>query len=90
MALHNRELIREVVGGEPYEYYSLGEHIVSAIGVCDARPTFKYTRIDIQHALELIAGGRTVQQVADACRVPVAAVQEALHLAIQALDRQAG
>jgi len=33
-------------GGEPYEYYPLGEYIVIAPGVCGGRPTFKGTRLD--------------------------------------------
>jgi hypothetical protein len=41
-----RELMRENVGGEPFEYYSVGRYIVIAPGVCGGRPTFKYTRIE--------------------------------------------
>jgi len=51
-----RKLVREIVGGEPYEYYPVGRHIVIAPGVCGGRPTFKYTRIDVRHALNLLAG----------------------------------
>lgn len=36
------ELMTEIVGGEPYEYYPLGEYVVRAPGVCGGRPTFKY------------------------------------------------
>jgi uncharacterized protein (DUF433 family) len=79
-------LVCEIVGGEPYEYYPLGEYIVAAPGVCGGRPTFKYTRIDARHAIGLIAGGRSVQEVAEAYEVPVAAVLEALDLAVQALS----
>jgi uncharacterized protein (DUF433 family) len=78
--------IREVVGGEPYEYYPLGRHIVVAPGVCGGRPTFKYTRIDVRHALNLLASGRTVERVAQSYQIPVAAVQEALTLAAKAFD----
>jgi uncharacterized protein (DUF433 family) len=89
VSLHERELVCEVVGGESYEYYPLGEHIVSAPGVCGGRPTFKYTRIDVHHALGLLSGGWTVQRVAQAYRLPVAAVQEGLQLAAEALNQQA-
>jgi uncharacterized protein (DUF433 family) len=68
--------------GEP-----LGEYIVAAPGVCGGRPTFKYTRIDVRHALSLLSGGRTVEEVAQSYRVPVAAVQEALDLAVEALSK---
>ena len=80
-------LVCELVGGEPYEYYSLGEYIVAAPGVCGGRPTFKYTRIDVRHAIGLLAGGRTMEEVAQSYRVPVAAVAEALDLAAQALSQ---
>jgi len=38
-----KKLVREIVGGEPSEYYPLGRHIVVAPGVCGGRPTFTYT-----------------------------------------------
>jgi len=63
---------------------------VSAPGVCGGEPTFKYTRINVEHALDLLAGGWTVDQVAQAYRVPLAAVREALDLAKQALLSQTG
>ena len=90
MAGQQRELVQEIVGGELYEYYALGEHIVSAPGVCDGEPTFKYTRINVEHALDLLSGGWTVEQVAQAYQVPVAAVREAVQLAKQALISQTG
>jgi uncharacterized protein (DUF433 family) len=74
----SRKLSREIVGGEPYEYYSLGQHIVSAPGICGGRPTFKYTRIDVRHALSLLAAGRSIKQVARGYEIPVEAVQEAI------------
>lgn len=85
-----KHLIREMVAGEPYEYYPLGQYIVVAPGVCGGRPTFKYTRIDVRHALSLLAAGRTVEQVAHGYNVPLEAVQEALELAAQAFDRHGG
>jgi len=89
MSLRERELVCELVGGESYEYYPLGEHIVRAPGVCGGRPTFKYTRIDVHHALGLLSGGWTVQRVAEAYKLPVAAVQEAIQLAAEALNQHA-
>ncbi|MBI3800714.1 MAG: DUF433 domain-containing protein [Deltaproteobacteria bacterium] len=82
-----KKLAREIVGGEPYEYYALGRHIVVAPGVCGGRPTFKYTRIDVRHALGLLAAGHTVERVARGYRLPVAAVREALALASKAFDQ---
>lgn len=82
------KLVKEIVGGEPYEYYPVGRHIVIAPGVCGGRPTFKYTRIDVRHALNLLAAGRTVEAVAQGYQIPVAAVKEALALAAKAFDQQ--
>jgi hypothetical protein len=42
-----KRLMTEVVGGELYQYYPLGKHVVRALGVSGGRPTFKYTRIEI-------------------------------------------
>lgn len=57
------ELITEIVGGEPYQYFSLGENIVRAIGICGGRPTFKYTRIEITGTLERLAAGESVDEI---------------------------
>jgi uncharacterized protein (DUF433 family) len=76
-----------VVGGEPYEYYPVGRYIVVAPGVCGGRPTFKYTRIDVRHALGLLAAGRTIEQVARGYKIPVEAVQEALSLATRVFEQ---
>jgi len=84
------KLVHEMVGGESYEYYPLGQYIVAAPGVCRGRPTFKYTRIDVHHALGLLAAGHTVEQVAYSYDLPVEAVQEALKLAARAFARQGG
>ena len=56
------KLVREMVGGESYEYSSLGRYIVAAPGVCGGRPTFKYTRIDVHHALGLRASRLPIRQ----------------------------
>src|SRR5712692_7041118 len=82
-----KKLVREIVGGEPYEYYPLGRHIVVAPGVCGGRPTFKYTRIDVRHALSLLAAGHTIERIARGYRLPVAAVREVLALASKAFDQ---
>jgi uncharacterized protein (DUF433 family) len=84
-----KNLIQEMVGGEAYEYYPITKHIVVAPGVCGGRPTFKYTRIDVRHALGLLMTGRTIEQVAMIYSVPVKAVQDALKLASNAFDQKA-
>ena len=89
MATRRAKTVCETVGGEPYEFLPLGNHVVSAPGVCEGEPTFKYTRIGVRHALELLAGGRTVKEVAQAYRIPVEAVQESLDLAAEALCARA-
>jgi uncharacterized protein (DUF433 family) len=89
MAQRERQLATEMYGGEPYEYYPLGEHIVAAPGVCGGRPTFKYTRIGVEHALGRLLMGWTVEQVAESYHLPVAAMHEAIHLASEALNREA-
>ena len=81
-------LRREVVGGKPYEYYPVTKHIVIAPGIAGNRPTFKYTRVDVRHALGLLGSGRTIAEVARGYDIPVEAVQEALELATRALERQ--
>ncbi len=53
--------VTETVGGEPYEYVPLGKYVVRAPGVCDGRPMFKYTRIEITGTLERLAAGETVK-----------------------------
>ncbi len=87
MNTRRKKLVRETVGGEPYEYYPLGRYIVRAPGICGGRPTFKYTRIDVRHALGLLSAGRSIATVAQSYKVPVAAIQEAVQLASKALDR---
>jgi uncharacterized protein (DUF433 family) len=74
------ELVTETVGGEPYEYYPLGKHVVRAPGVCGGRPTFKYTRIEITGALERLAAGERVEEISRGYegRVPPEALMEAV------------
>src|SRR5262245_36807252 len=57
------KLVTDVVGGESYQYYPLGKHVVRAIGVCDGRPTFKYTRIEITGTLERLAAGESLEEI---------------------------
>lgn len=57
------EMITEIVEGETYQYYPLGEHIVRAIGVCGGRPTFKYTRIEIPGALDRLSANETIDEI---------------------------
>jgi uncharacterized protein (DUF433 family) len=76
------ELITEVIGGESYQYYPLGEYVVRALGVCGGRPTFKYTRIEITGTLERLAAGETVADIVKGYRgrVSHAAIREAVRL----------
>jgi uncharacterized protein (DUF433 family) len=76
------ELITEMVGGESYQYYPLGEHVVRAIGVCGGRPTFKYTRIEITGTLERLAAGENIDEIVVGYRgrVTQAAIIEAVRL----------
>jgi uncharacterized protein (DUF433 family) len=82
------KLVREMYGGEPYEYYPLGKYIVAAPGVCGGRPTFKYTRIEANFILGLLAAGWSVERIVseyEASRLSEAAIKEAIELAGNAL-----
>jgi uncharacterized protein (DUF433 family) len=57
------KLITETIGGELYQYYPLGEHVVRAVGVCGGRPTFKYTRIEITGTLERQAARESLDEI---------------------------
>ncbi len=57
------QLVTETVGGEPYQYYPLGEHVVRAVGICGGRPTFKYTRIEITGTLDRLAAGENLDNI---------------------------
>ena len=72
----------EIVGGEPYQYYPLGDYVVRAVGVCGGRPTFKYTRIEITGALERLADGEPMDEIIAGYRgrVSQAAMTEAVQL----------
>jgi uncharacterized protein (DUF433 family) len=72
----------EIVGGELYQYYPLGKHVVRALGVSGGRPTFKYTRIEITGTLERLAAGEDVDEIVAGYRGKVSreAIIEAAHL----------
>jgi uncharacterized protein (DUF433 family) len=75
------KLVREIYGGQVYEYYPLGEYIVAAPGVCGGRPTIKYSRIDARHVIGRLQRGNTAEQIARDYEIPIAAVHEAVELA---------
>lgn len=76
------ELISERVGGELYQYYPLGEHIVRAVGVCGGRPTFKHTRLEVTGILECLAQGQHIDDIVEDYqgRISREAVCEAISL----------
>jgi uncharacterized protein (DUF433 family) len=76
------KLITETVGGEPYQYYPLGDYVVRAAGVCGGRPTFKYTRIEITGTLERLAAGESIDDIVKGYRgrVSHAAIMGAVRL----------
>jgi uncharacterized protein (DUF433 family) len=76
------ELITEMVGGEPYSYYPLGDYIVRAMGVWGGRPTFKYTRIEITGTIERLAGGESLDAIVEGYggRVSRKAILEAVRV----------
>ena len=81
------ELVRELYGGELYEYYPLGMHIVRAPGICGGRPTFTYTRLEPSVILAQLSLGRTVEELLNAyegSRISAESIYEAIYLANQA------
>ena len=75
------KLVRDILNGEPYEYYPLGKYIVAAPGVCGGRPTIKYHRLDARHIIGFLERGDSPQLIARNYRIPVVAVLEAIDLA---------
>ncbi len=75
------ELVTEIIGGEEYRYYPLGEYIVAAPGVCGGRPTIKGRRLDVRHVIGSLKAGDSPQRVAEGYKIPLAAVEEAIKLA---------
>jgi uncharacterized protein (DUF433 family) len=90
MAKGKRKVVREIVGGEVYEYVPLGKHIVSAKGVCGGRPTFKYTRVEVATVLRLIAVGVSVDELVANFkgRISRNAIEEALQWAAKLVAQQ--
>jgi uncharacterized protein (DUF433 family) len=90
MAKGKRKVVREIVGGEVYEYVPLGKHIVSAKGVCGGRPTFKYTRVEVATVLRLIAAGMSVDELVANFkgRISRDAIEEALQWAAKLVAQQ--
>jgi uncharacterized protein (DUF433 family) len=84
-----RKLVSEIVGGELYEYFPLGEYVVRAVGVCGGRPTFKYTRIEITGTLERLAAGESIDEIVSGYRgrVPREAILEAVGLVTEQFVR---
>lgn len=91
MAKNTKQLVCEIVGGEPYEYYLLGKHIVAAPGVCGGRPTFRYTRVEVEVVLDLLAAGEPLERLVENLEghVPREAITEALKLSASMLKRKA-
>jgi len=79
------QLLSEVVNGEIYQYYPLGEHIVRASGVCGGRPTFKYTRIEVAGTMDRLAAGESLDDVIAGYRGRVSweAVMEAMRVGVK-------
>ena len=79
----NPNLVVEMVGGEQYEFESLGHYIVRAVGVCGGRPTVKYTRIEMSHLLDRRAHGDSVTEIVGDYRGSVSreAIAEAIDIA---------
>lgn len=77
--------VSEVVGGEMYHYYPLGDYVVRALGICGGRPTFKYTRIEITGTLERLAAGESIEAIVAGYqgRVSQEAIQEASQIMSQ-------
>lgn len=79
-------LVTEMVGGEVYTYYPLGDHVVRAPGVCGGRPTFKYTRIEITGTLDRLATGEQIDEIVAGYRGRV--TKEAVVEAIRVIGMQ--
>ncbi len=76
-------LVTEFLDGEPYDYYPIGNYVVSALGVCDGRPTFKYTRVEVAGTLDRLDAGEDIDAVVEGYRGLVSreAILEAIRLA---------
>ena len=76
-------LVTEIVGDESYQYFPIGKHIVSAPAICDGRPTFKYTGIEVAGILAMLSDGDTVDEIVEDYygRVSREAILEAVQIA---------
>jgi uncharacterized protein (DUF433 family) len=76
-------LVTEMVGDESYQYFPIGKYIVSAPAICDGRPTFKYTEIEVAGILAMLADGDTVDEIVEDYygRVSREAILEAVQIA---------
>lgn len=85
-----KQIVREQMGEDLYEYVPLGKFVVSAPAVCRGRPTFKYTRIEVAGVLERLGVGHAIDDlIADSQgRLTREAIVEATCLAAKALTRQ--
>ncbi len=80
------QLVTETVNREIYQYYPLGNYVVRALGVCNGRPTFKYTRIEITGTLERLAAGETIDEIVAGYRGRVS--KEAIVEAVELITNQ--
>jgi uncharacterized protein (DUF433 family) len=76
------DLVTEIFGGEPYEYYPMGNYVVRAPGVCGGRATFKYTRIEIFGTLDRLNAGESIDDIVEGYEGsgPYEAVLEAIRI----------
>jgi len=76
------QCVSEIVEGDSYTYYPLGQYVVRAPEVCGGRPTFKYTRIEITGAMDRLAAGENLDHIVEGYRGRVSkeAVIEAISL----------
>jgi len=72
------ELVRELYGGEVYEYIPLGEYIVAAPGVCGGEPTIKYRRLRAADIIGCLEAGDTPEEIARNYRLPLEAIAEVI------------
>jgi uncharacterized protein (DUF433 family) len=79
-----------MVGGETYEYFPLGQHVVSARSVCRGRSTFKYTRIEVSGVLDWLGAGHSLEETVTRYegKIRREAIQEAATLADKTLVRE--
>jgi uncharacterized protein (DUF433 family) len=83
------KLVTEIYGGEPYEYYPMGEYVVRAVGVCGGEPTFKYTRIDVAFVMSRLSNGASIDELVEDYegRISREAILEALSIAAKLFRR---